>query len=155
LKARTVNLRLTSAKKARNQEKRDGRTLTLAFKGGEKTTSEGIPIVTLRRSHRDLKPGAAVFVPAQRDSRGALCLGVRGGQTNGVAPPMEVAPCQIDHGLRPAPRKRKAKTVTPYLSCFLKAFEMALRARFDDGLVLPASKASSAAFWPSSRVISR
>lgn len=82
LKARIVNLRLTSAKKARNQEKRDGRTLTLAFKGGEKTTSvpEGIPIVTLRRSHRDLKPGAAVFVPAQRDSRGALCLGVRGGQ---------------------------------------------------------------------------
>jgi hypothetical protein len=53
---------------------------------------------------------------------------------------MEVAPCQIDHGLRPAPRKRKAMTVTPYLSCFLKAFEMALRARFVDGLVLPGLK---------------
>ena len=152
-----MNLRLTSAKKARNQEKRDGRTLTLAFKGGEKTTSvpEGIPIVTLRRSHRDLKPARPYsFRPSgTHAARSALAFVVV--RTNGVAPPMEVAPCQIDHGLRPAPRKRKAMTVTPYLSCFLKAFEMALRARFDDGLVLPASKASSAAFWPSSRVISR
>jgi hypothetical protein len=49
-------------------------------------------------------------------------------RAGGAFSPMEVAPCQIDHGLRPAPRKRKAMTVTPCLSCFLKAFEMALRA---------------------------
>ena len=58
-------------------------------------------------------------------------------RAGGAFSPMEVAPCQIDHGLRPAPRKRK---VTPYLPCFLKAFEMALRARFDDGLVLRPQK---------------
>ena len=68
-----------------------GRTLTLAFKGGEKTISvpEGIPIVTFAPAREaDLKPGAAVFIPAQRGSDGALASVFVVVGANGVAPPM-------------------------------------------------------------------
>jgi hypothetical protein len=60
---------MTNATVAHAVKDIDGRTLTLAFKGGEKTISvpEGIPIVTFApATEADLKPGAAVFVPAQR-----------------------------------------------------------------------------------------
>ena len=69
----------------------EGRTLTLAYKGGEKTISvaEGIPIVTFApATEADLKPGADVFIPAQRADDGALASGFVVVGVNGVAPPM-------------------------------------------------------------------
>ena len=69
----------------------DGHTLTLAYKGREKTISvpEGIPIVTFApATEADLKPGAAVFVPAQRGSGGALASAFVVVGASGVTPPM-------------------------------------------------------------------
>ncbi len=66
---------MTNATVANAVKDIDGRTLTLAYKGGEKAISvaEGIPIVTFApATEADLKPGAAVFVPAERGSDGAL-----------------------------------------------------------------------------------
>jgi hypothetical protein len=82
---------MTNATVANAVKDIDGRTLTLAFKGGEKTISvpEGIPIVTFApATEADLKPGAAVFVPAQRSSGGALASVFVVVGANGVAPPM-------------------------------------------------------------------
>ena len=54
----------------------DGRTLDLSYSGGkEKKISipDGVPIVTFGpATEADLKPGATVFVPAQRGDDGAL-----------------------------------------------------------------------------------
>ncbi len=53
---------MTNATVANAVKDIDGRTLTLAYKGGEKTISvaEGIPIVTFApATEADLKPGAA------------------------------------------------------------------------------------------------
>ncbi len=70
----------------------DGRTLDLSYSGGkEKKISipDGIPIVTFGpATEADLKPGASVFVPAQRGDDGALAAGFVAVGTNGVAPPM-------------------------------------------------------------------
>jgi hypothetical protein len=69
----------------------EGRTLTLAYKGGERKISvaESTPIVTFApATEADLKPGAAVFVPAQRGADGALSAGFVAVGTKGVAPPM-------------------------------------------------------------------
>jgi hypothetical protein len=70
----------------------DGRSLTLSYSGGkEKKISipDGIPIVTFGpATEADLKPGATVFVPAQRGDDGALSTGFVVVGTNGVAPPM-------------------------------------------------------------------
>jgi hypothetical protein len=70
----------------------DGRTLDLSYSGGkEKKISlpDGIPIVTFGpATEADLKPGATVFVPAQRGDDGALATGFVAVGTNGVAPPM-------------------------------------------------------------------
>jgi hypothetical protein len=70
----------------------DGRTLTLSYSGGQEkkiTVADGIPIVTFGpATEADLKPGATVFVPAQRDDDGALAAGFVAVGTNGVAPPM-------------------------------------------------------------------
>lgn len=69
----------------------DGRTLTLSYKGGEKEISvpDGTPIVTFApATEADLKPGAIVFVPAQRDADGALAAGFVVVGENGVTPPM-------------------------------------------------------------------
>ena len=69
----------------------EGRTLKLSYKGGEKTISvaDGIPIVTFGpATQADLKPGATVFVPAQRADDGALSAGFVAVGTNGVNPPM-------------------------------------------------------------------
>ncbi len=70
----------------------DGRSLTLSYSGGkEKKISipDGIPIVTFGpATEADLKPGATVFVPAQRGDDGALATGFVVVGTNGVAPPM-------------------------------------------------------------------
>lgn len=69
----------------------EGRTLKLSYKGGEKTISvpDGVPIVTFGpATEADLKPGAMVFVPAQRGDSGALAAGFIAVGTNGVDPPM-------------------------------------------------------------------
>ena len=70
----------------------DGRTLDLSYSGGkEKKISipDGVPIVTFcPATEADLKPGATVFVPAQRGDDGALAAGFVVVGTNGVNPPM-------------------------------------------------------------------
>ena len=70
----------------------DGRTLDLSYSGGkEKKISipDGVPIVTFGpATEADLKPGATVFVPAQRGDDGALAAGFVAVGTNGVNPPM-------------------------------------------------------------------
>ena len=68
-----------------------GRTVTLAYKGGEKTISipDGVPIVTFGpATEANLKPGATVFIPAQRGADGALAAGFVAVGANGVNPPM-------------------------------------------------------------------
>jgi hypothetical protein len=70
----------------------EGRTLDLSYSGGkEKKISipDGVPIVTFGpATEADLKPGATVFVPAQRGDDGALAAGFVVVGTNGVNPPM-------------------------------------------------------------------
>jgi hypothetical protein len=70
----------------------DGRTLDLSYSGGkEKKISipDGVPIVTFGpATEADLKPGATVFVPAQKGDDGALAAGFVVVGTNGVDPPM-------------------------------------------------------------------
>jgi hypothetical protein len=69
----------------------DGRTLTVSYKGQEKKISvpDGVPIVTVGpATEADLKPGATVFVPAQRGEDGSLATGFVVVGTNGVDPPM-------------------------------------------------------------------
>jgi hypothetical protein len=68
----------------------DGRTLTLAYKGGERKISvaDGTPIVTFApATAADVKPGAVVFVPAQRNGDTLTSDTVVVGM-NGVNPPM-------------------------------------------------------------------
>ena len=70
----------------------EGRTLDLSYSGGgEKKISipDGTPIVTFGpATEADLKPGATVFVPAQKGDDGALAAGFVAVGTNGVNPPM-------------------------------------------------------------------
>ena len=70
----------------------EGRTLDLSYSGGkEKKISipDGVPIVTFGpATEADLKPGAMVFVPAQRGDNGALAAGFVAVGANGVDPPM-------------------------------------------------------------------
>jgi hypothetical protein len=68
-----------------------GGTLTVSYKGQEKKISvpDGVPIVTFSpATEADLKPGATVFVPAQRGEDGSLVTGFVVVGTNGVDPPM-------------------------------------------------------------------
>jgi hypothetical protein len=70
----------------------EGRTLDLSYSGGkEKKISipDGVPIVTFSpATEADLKPGATVFVPAQKGDDGALAAGFVAVGKNGVDPPM-------------------------------------------------------------------
>ena len=70
----------------------DGRTLDLSYSGGkEKKISipDGVPIVTFGpATPADLKPGVAVFVPAQKGDDGALGAGFVVVGNNGIDPPM-------------------------------------------------------------------
>jgi hypothetical protein len=70
----------------------DGRTLDLSYSGGKEkkiAIPDGVPIVTFGpATEADLKPGATVFVPAQRGDDGALAAGFVAVGTNGVDPPM-------------------------------------------------------------------
>jgi hypothetical protein len=69
----------------------DGHKLTLAYQGGERTISipPDAPVVTFApATPADVKPGAIVFVPAERGADGALTTGFVVVGTNGVVPPM-------------------------------------------------------------------
>jgi hypothetical protein len=69
----------------------NGRTVTVAYHGAEKKISivDGTPIVTFAPAEvSDLKPGATVFVPSQRDGAGQLSSGRIVVGTHGVVPPM-------------------------------------------------------------------
>jgi len=68
-----------------------GPTLTLEYKGGEKTISipEGTPVVTFApATESDLKAGAVVFVPAEKAEDGTLTSSRVVVGTKGVVPPM-------------------------------------------------------------------
>ena len=70
----------------------DGRTLDLSYSGGKEkkiAIPDGVPIVTLGpATAADLKPGATVFVPAQKGDDGMLAAGFVVVGKNGVEPPM-------------------------------------------------------------------
>jgi hypothetical protein len=70
----------------------DGRTLTLSYSGGQEkkiAIADGVPIVTFApAAEDDLKPGATVFVPAQRGDDGTLAASRIVVGANGVVPPM-------------------------------------------------------------------
>jgi hypothetical protein len=70
----------------------EGRTLDLSYSGGKEkkiAIPDGVPIVTFGpATEADLKPGATVFVPAQRGDDGALATGFIVVGAKGVDPPM-------------------------------------------------------------------
>lgn len=69
----------------------DGRTVTVKFGNKEKKLSvaDGTAIVTLApATATDLKPGATVFVIAQRSPEGAITAGFVVVGANGIVPPM-------------------------------------------------------------------
>ncbi|MDQ0454882.1 hypothetical protein [Rhizobium paknamense] len=69
----------------------DGPTLTLSYKGGEKTIAipKGTPVVTFApATQADLKAGAPVFVVAEMADDGSMTSSRVVVGTNGVAPPM-------------------------------------------------------------------
>ena len=70
----------------------DGRTVTLKYKGGEKTVKigSGTPIVTIVPATKDdLKPGAKVFVAGEASDDGTmLTKGRIAVGKNGLTPPM-------------------------------------------------------------------
>lgn len=69
----------------------DGRTVTVTYHGQEKTIAipEGTPVVTLApATQADLKPGAVVFISAEKGASGAITAQRVVVGTNGVVPPM-------------------------------------------------------------------
>ena len=81
---------MTNATIANKVESTDGQTVTVSYKGGEKkiTIPANIPIVGLVPSEpSDIKSGAIVFVPSEKQADGTLLSGaVLFGR--GVVPPM-------------------------------------------------------------------
>ena len=69
----------------------DGQTVTVTYKGGEKKIDipANVPVVALVPATREeIKPGAIVFVPTQRQSDGSLHGGAILFGKDGVIPPM-------------------------------------------------------------------
>jgi hypothetical protein len=69
----------------------DGRTVTVSYHGKEKKIAipEGTPVVTFAQAtEADLKPGAVVFIPAEKGAGGAITAQRVVVGTNGVVPPM-------------------------------------------------------------------
>ena len=82
---------MTNATVASNVESVSGPVLTLTYPGGEQKIAVGpdSPIVTFAPAEKsDLKPGAPVFVFAERKPDGALTASRITVGNNGVAPPM-------------------------------------------------------------------
>ena len=81
---------MTNATVADLARSADGRTLTLRYKGGEKTVvvPEGVPVVTLRPGDRSLiVPGARVFIVAEPTDDQFIVRRLMIGR-NGFQPPM-------------------------------------------------------------------
>ena len=81
---------ITNATVADLARSADGRTLTLRYKGGEKTVvvPEGVPVVTLRPGDRSLiVPGARVFIVAEPTDDQFIVRRLMIGR-NGFQPPM-------------------------------------------------------------------
>jgi Cu/Ag efflux protein CusF len=69
----------------------NGQTLTVSYHGKDKQISvaDGTPVVTLAAATKaDLKPGAVVFIPAEKSPDGKLSSHQVVVGTNGVVPPM-------------------------------------------------------------------
>jgi opacity protein-like surface antigen len=69
----------------------NGSTVTVNYHGQEKKIAipTGTPVVTLGpATAADVKPGAVVFIPAQKDANGALSAGQVIVGKDGVVPPM-------------------------------------------------------------------
>ncbi len=69
----------------------DGQTVTVTYKGGEKTIDipDNVPVVALVPADKaDITPGAMVFVPSVRQSDGSLTSGAVLFGKDGVVPPM-------------------------------------------------------------------
>ncbi|MHA6688748.1 hypothetical protein [Mesorhizobium sp. A556] len=69
----------------------DGRTVTVSYHGKDKKIAvpDGTPVVTFApATSADLKPGAPVFIPAEKDAGGAITAQRIVVGTNGVVPPM-------------------------------------------------------------------
>ncbi|MBA1271800.1 hypothetical protein G7026_00390 [Pseudomonas azotifigens] len=69
----------------------DGRTVTVSYHGKEKKIAipEGTPVVTLApATQADLKPGATVFIPAEKGPDGVVTTQRVVVGTHGVVPPM-------------------------------------------------------------------
>jgi len=85
------NSSMTNATVADAVKDVDGRTLTVVYHGTEKkiTVPDGTPIVTLAQASKaDLKPGATVFISAERGNGDSLSTKRIVVGTNGVVPPM-------------------------------------------------------------------
>lgn len=82
---------MTNANVTSKVEGVKGQVLTLSYKGGDRkvTLPSDTPIVTFASATQaDIKPGAAVFVPAQKKDDGSLQAGRVLVGKDGVVPPM-------------------------------------------------------------------
>jgi hypothetical protein len=85
------NSSMTNATVANAVKGVDGRTVTVTYHGQEKKIAipDGTPIVTLAAATpTDLKPGAIVFIPAEKTASGGFATHQIVVGTNGVVPPM-------------------------------------------------------------------
>lgn len=85
------NSTMTNATVADAVKNVNGRTVTVSYHGKEKKIAipEGTPVVTLAPAGKaDLKPGAAVFIAAEKGADGAITAQRVVVGTNGVVPPM-------------------------------------------------------------------
>ncbi|GGC89069.1 hypothetical protein [Chelatococcus reniformis] len=85
------NSSMTNGSVAEAVKSVNGHALTLSYHGQSKTITvpNGVPVVTFAAADKgDLKPGAAMFAIAQKDTQGGLSAGRVTVGTNGVVPPM-------------------------------------------------------------------
>jgi hypothetical protein len=82
---------MTNATVAQKVHAIDGETVSVTYKGGEKkiTIPPNVPIVALVPADKsDIKPGAIVFVPTEKQADGTLLSGAILFGRDGVVPPM-------------------------------------------------------------------
>ena len=82
---------MTNATVAKSVEAVDGQTLTLTYKGGEQkvTIPKDAPVVTLGdATQADVKVGAIVFVPGNKNADGSIGANLVLVGKDGVVPPM-------------------------------------------------------------------
>jgi len=82
---------MTNANVAKAVKSVNGQTVTVTYKGGEKTIEipADVPVVALAPATKEeIKPGAIVFVPTMRQPDGALSGGAVLFGKDGVTPPM-------------------------------------------------------------------